>query len=98
MSMVVSIALITGAVLGMRFRFLILVPATVFAAIAILTIGLTHADDASSIAVAMLIAAICLQAGYLCGLFTRYARVMMRLARRRRAFPQARRAASGHAH
>jgi hypothetical protein len=85
----------TGILLGMRFRFLILIPATVFAFAAILAVGIAHADDASSMMVAMVIAAICLQAGYLGGLFSRFAAVVMRAARIRKAVPQARRAMSG---
>jgi len=48
--------------------------------------------------IAMLIAAICLQAGYVTALCARYAAVMMRAARIRRAHPHAGRAVSGHAH
>jgi hypothetical protein len=98
MLMVALIALMTGLVLGMRYRFLILIPATVLAVIAILAVGLTHADDIGSMVFAMLIAAICLQAGYVTGLCARYAAVMMRAARMRRALPHAGRAVSGHAH
>ena len=98
MSIVALITLMTGLVLGMRYRFLILVPVTVFAVVAILAVGLTHADDIGSIIIAMLIAAICLQAGYVAGLCARYAAVMMRAARMRRALPHAGRAVSGHAH
>jgi hypothetical protein len=98
MLLVVLIALMTGLVLGTRYRFLILIPATVFAATAILAVGLTHGDDIGSMALAMLIAAICLQAGYVTGLCARYAAVMMRAGRMRRALPHAGRAVSGHAH
>jgi hypothetical protein len=98
MLMVALITLMTGLVLGMRYRFLILIPASVFAVVAILAVGLTHADDAGSMIIAMLIAAICLQAGYVTGLCARYAAVMMRAARIRRAHPHAGRAVSGHAH
>jgi hypothetical protein len=98
MSVVALIALMIGLVLGMRYRFLILVPATVLAVIAILAVGITHADDAGSMIIGMLIAAICLQAGYVTGLCARYAAVMMRAARMRRAHPHAGRAVSGHAH
>jgi len=98
MLLVVLIALMTGLVLGTRYRFLILIPATVFAATAILAVGLTHRDDIGSMVVAMLIAAICLQAGYVTGLCARYAAVMMRAARIRRALPHTERAVSGHAH
>ena len=94
MLMLAMITLMTGVLLGTRFKFLILIPATVFAAVAILTVGVAHADDAGSIAVAMLVAVICLQAGYLGGLFARYAAVMMRAARIRKAHSPARRAVS----
>ena len=92
---IAMITFMTGILLGMRFRFLILIPATVFAFVAILAVGIAHADDASSMMVAMVIAAICLQAGYIGGLFGRFAAVVMRAARIRKAVPQARRAVSG---
>src|SRR5439155_7559808 len=60
MSLVALITFMTGLVLGTRFRYLILVPATVFAVAAIVGVGLLHADDAGSMVIAMLIAAICL--------------------------------------
>ncbi len=98
MLMVALMTLMTGLVLGMRYRFLILVPATGFAVTVILAAGLAHPGDVGSLVIAMLIAAICLQAGYVTGLCARYAAVMMRAARMRRALPHAGRAVSGHAH
>jgi hypothetical protein len=95
MSILAMITLMTGVLLGMRFKFLVLIPATVFAIAAILAVGVAHADDTGSMVVAMLIAAICLQAGYLGGLFSRYATVVMRAARIRKTLPQSRRAISG---
>ena len=95
MLMLATITLATGVLLGMRFKFLILVPASVFIVVAILTIGIAHADDAGSIAVAILIAVICLQAGYLGGLFAHYGVVVMRAARIRKTLPQAKSAVSG---
>jgi hypothetical protein len=95
MSVLATITFMTGIVLGMRFKFLVLIPATVFAVVAIVAVGVAHADDTSSMVVAMLIATICLQAGYLGGLFGRYAAVVMRAARIRKAHPQARSAISG---
>jgi hypothetical protein len=98
MLMVALITLMTGVVLGTRFRFLILLPATVLAVAAILAIGLPQGDAARSMIVAMLVAAICLQVGYVAGLSARYTPVMMRAARMGRALPRAGRPVSGHAH
>jgi hypothetical protein len=95
MLMLATITSMTGVLLGMRFTFFVLIPATVFAIVAILAIGVAHADDGGSMVVAMLIAVICLQAGYLGGLFARFAAVLTRAARIRKALPHARRAISG---
>jgi hypothetical protein len=98
MLMVALTTLMAGVVLGTRFRFLILLPATAIAVAAILAIGLPRGDDAKSMIVAMLVAAICLQIGYVAGLSARYTPVMMRAARMRRPLPHGGRAVSGHAH
>jgi hypothetical protein len=97
MSTAALVALMTGVVLGMRFKFFILVPATLVAVVVILAVALAHGDDGGSIMMAILITAISLQAGYVVGLFARHAVVMMRAARMRRPLP-AKRAVSRHAH
>jgi hypothetical protein len=62
-----TIALLTGVLLGKRFKVLVLVPTVVLAAGAILAGSIAH-HEAGSITLAMLIAAVGLQVGYLGGL------------------------------
>jgi hypothetical protein len=65
MSTLAIIALLTGALLGMRFKVLVLVPTMALAIVAVVAGGIAHHDEASSIGHAMLMAAIGLQVGYL---------------------------------
>jgi hypothetical protein len=95
MLILATITAVTGILLGTRFKFLVIIPATVFILVAILAVGIAHADGAASIVAAMLIAAICLQAGYLGGLFARQVAATMLAAHIRKAPPQTRRAISG---
>jgi hypothetical protein len=92
------VTLLTGILLGMRFKVLVLVPALALAIGAVLAGGVAHQEDAGAIALAMLIAAVGLQLGYLGGLSVNHALTVMRVARVRRAVPHTRRAVSGHAH
>jgi hypothetical protein len=98
MMMLAVITFLAGALLGMRFKCLVLVPALAFVVAAILFGGVAHSEDGGSTALAIVIASIGLQVGYLGGLFTIHAAVLMRAARIRKAVPHARRAVSGHAH
>jgi hypothetical protein len=98
MMMLAVITLLTGVLLGMRFKCLVLVPAVALATVAVVAGGVAHDEAAGAIALATLIAAVGLQVGYLGGLFVNHAAIVIRAARVRRAVPHARRAASGHAH
>ena len=98
MMMLAVITFLAGALLGMRFKCLVLVPALAFVVVAVLSGGIAHSEDGSSIALAIVIASVGLQAGYLGGLFTIHAAVTMRAVRIRKAVPHTRRAVSGHAH
>jgi hypothetical protein len=61
------VALLVGALLGLRFRVTIVVPAT-FMAVAIVTVnGMAHGDGAAAIALAVVVVAASLQVGYLAG-------------------------------
>lgn len=62
-----------GALLGTRFKVLILVPAIGLAAMANAAGGIARGDSASTILIAVAIAAVCLQIGYLCGVVAQYA-------------------------
>jgi hypothetical protein len=66
------VSLLAGAVLGMRFKVLILLPAISAALLAILAIGITSAAAFSTIALAMVLATTCLQLGYLGGVTARH--------------------------
>jgi len=59
------VSLLVGAVLGMRFRVLVLLPAIFTALLAILAFGISSAAGFSVIALAMVLATACLQLGYL---------------------------------
>jgi hypothetical protein len=65
MSMLILLAFLLGAILGMRFKVLILIPVIAFALIAILVGGVTRGDTLSSILIAIVLVSIGLQIGYL---------------------------------
>jgi len=75
--LIVSMTLV-GAVLGTRFKVLILVPAIWLAAMANVAGGIVHGDSASTILTATVVAAVCLQIGYLCGIVAQYAGTVAR--------------------
>ncbi len=56
-----------GAVLGHRFKVLVLVPTIVAGAAVAFAIGIARADDAWLIGLTVLLDTVCLQIGYLCG-------------------------------
>ncbi len=72
MSMLMLLIFLIGAVLGMRFRVLVLSPAIGLILAAILAGSVVRADSALDFAAAALLAATCLQIGYLGGVATRY--------------------------
>ena len=61
------VMLLTGCVLGLRFRVLALLPAIGFVWMADLAVGFARSDSLSAIFVGGAVAAICLQVGYLVG-------------------------------
>ena len=67
MTTLATTAILIGAVLGLRFKVLVLVPAIVFGATAVLGLGMAHNNSVWSILVAMGSAITALQAGYLAG-------------------------------
>ena len=82
MLLLAMISTLVGAVFGLRFKVLIMLPAIGCALPLILGIGLTRGDDAWSILLAMVLAATALQLGYLFGAVTRFFTVWVRFSRR----------------
>lgn len=60
-----------GAMLGMRFKVLILFPALALVSIAIMAAGAARHDNVADMLIAFVSASICLQIGYLGGIVTR---------------------------
>lgn len=56
-----------GAILGLRFTVLVLVPAMIVSSIAIFGIGIAYGDSPWSMVIAVLLAITALQIGYLAG-------------------------------
>jgi hypothetical protein len=71
------VSLLVGTLLGLRFKVLILLPAVFAALLGILAVGISSGGLSSS-ALAMVIAATCLQLGYLIGSAGRYLSSAMR--------------------
>ena len=64
----VTMAALIGAILGLRFKVLILVPAAfVISSVAIFGTGLAHSDNPSSILLTVFLAITALQMGYMAG-------------------------------
>ncbi len=89
MSAPIFLAFLIGAVLGMRFKVLILIPAIGLAWIVILAAGIARSDSISAILIATVLASTCLQIGYLCGTVTRYSVALARIGRTRKDSLQA---------
>jgi hypothetical protein len=82
MTIILILSLLTGAVLGMRLRVFILIPATGLVLALIAGGGLVRGDVPSAIVIAMAMAAFSLQLGYLGGSTTRFVVAAARIARR----------------
>ena len=65
--MLAMMTLLIGALLGLRFRVFILVPAIVVGSAAILSVGMARSDGIWPTLLAMLLAITALQVGYLSG-------------------------------
>ena len=81
MSIVVILALLLGAVLGMRFKILILLPAIACTVIIITTGGIASGGHGLAILVMAILGAICLQLGYFGGATTRHIMAVSRAGR-----------------
>jgi hypothetical protein len=78
----VLFSLLVGAVLGIRLKVLVLVPAIGFFVIAIAGIGVARGDAFSTIASAIALTVVAIQLGYLGGSATRFVLVAARVSRR----------------
>jgi hypothetical protein len=84
MAITVLLVFLLGAVLGMRFKVLILIPAIAFALLTIFAGGIGTGDSLWAALSAAVLASICLQIGYLGGTVTRHTMALARAQRLRR--------------
>jgi hypothetical protein len=82
MMILLTLSVLTGAVLGMRLRILSIIPPISIALIAIAAIGTVRGDALWFIISAMMLVAICLQFGYVMGSVSRFALAATRMPRR----------------
>jgi hypothetical protein len=73
------LSLLTGAVLGMRFKVFVLLPAIFVIAASILAIEVATSHTAGWAGIVVAAAVVTLQIGYLCGVAVRYALALARL-------------------
>ncbi len=81
----ILLVFLSGAVLGMRFKVLILAPAFGVTIIAVFAAGMARSEDLPAILLAELLALICVQIGYLGGVLTRYTMTPTQAGSRRKA-------------
>ena len=81
----ILLVFLTGAVLGLRFKVLALVPAMGLAIIAITATGMARGYGVPTILIAGVLGLICVQIGYIGGLLTRYAITLTRVESKRKA-------------
>jgi hypothetical protein len=84
MSTLILLVFLTGAVLGLRFKVLILAPAIGLALIVVVAMAIARGDGVASILLAGALASVCLQVGYLGGILTRYTMTLARVRSRTR--------------
>jgi hypothetical protein len=73
MPTLVILSFLLGAILGLRFKVLVLLPVSALAAIFGIAVGIASGASASTVLIAVVLTAICLQCGYFCGIMARYA-------------------------
>jgi hypothetical protein len=66
------ISFFAGVALGQRFKVMVLMPAIAIVLVLAVGSGVTHAQTAWSIIVTAFLAAVCLQIGYLTGIFVHH--------------------------
>lgn len=69
--MTIGIGALTGAVLGLRFKVFILIPAVILAVVGVAGIEFARGDHAGSVPLAIILTATALQVSYLVGLIAR---------------------------
>ncbi len=84
MLLLAILCILVGAVLGLRFKVFVLVPAIALAWLLFLLFGMDIGASLWSSAISMVVIAASAQFGYLCGISTRMMLGMARLARRGR--------------
>jgi hypothetical protein len=78
MTTLILICLLLGAVLGQRFKILVLVPGMAAVLPLVAAVGIVRADPYGQIAIAVIVAAVSLQLGYLAGIALRHLMVLLR--------------------
>ena len=81
MTLLLIAGTLLGAVLGLRFKVLVLLPAIVVGAVSLAVVAPLHGTAIWATGVSMIAWAIALQFGYLLGLFTRFVVAVSRLPR-----------------
>jgi hypothetical protein len=81
MTILILFSLLIGAVLGMRFRVLILGPIILTSAVAIFVGGAAAGFDLSGLSLAAVLVIVFLQIGYFSGIITRYTMALARSER-----------------
>jgi hypothetical protein len=81
MMTLVLICVLLGAVLGLRFKVLVLIPGLAVMLPITAGAGIVRADALGRIVFAMVAGAICLQVGYLAGICMRHLMVVARASR-----------------
>jgi hypothetical protein len=75
MIIISMISFLAGVALGQRFKVMVLMPGIAIVLVLTVGSGVTHVQTAWSIILAAVLAAVCLQIGYLTGLFVHHVRV-----------------------
>jgi hypothetical protein len=78
MMTLMQICLLLGAVLGQRFKVLVLIPGMAVVLPLVAAAGIVRADSYGNIALALMVAAVSLQLGYLAGIALRHLMVLLR--------------------
>lgn len=81
MSLIIVSSFLVGAVLGLRFTVMAVVPANVAGALAVVMGAMLLDHSATSVVLAVLGFSAALQGGYMFGSFTRFTLAAMRVAR-----------------
>jgi hypothetical protein len=88
--MFVFVVFLAGALLGMRFKVLALIPAVGVVVTAVAWFGTLHGDSISGMLMSIALAWGGLQIGYFCGIVVRYRAAQARLRSLRKTPPEAR--------